>query len=81
MLDLLVLMVFVVTTCWEGLDESAWTAEPGPVVFVIGMEPPPPLFDVTLKLSMPVMCIFKVLGLPAITLLPLMAEPLLPTDG
>ena len=41
-----------------------------------------PLLDATLKLSMPVMCILSVEGLPAIStwpLFPLMADPLCST--
>jgi hypothetical protein len=79
MFDLLVLMVREsVITCDE---VSPVTAEPGPVVWVIGMDAPPPRFEVTLKLSIPVICILRVDGLPVIMpcpLFPLIADPLLP---
>jgi hypothetical protein len=85
-LDLLVLIVRPSITCEELSlmpDERGWPVLPVEVVFM-GMLAGPPRFEATLKLSMPVMCILRVLGLPAIKtwpLLPLMAEPLLPTSS
>lgn len=71
MFDLLVVIVRFSVTPWEVLSFIEATTFIG-----IG-----PRFEVTLKFSMPVMCIFIVLGLPAIKtwpLLPLIADPLLP---
>lgn len=62
--------------------ERGCPVEPVEVVFM-GILAGPRL-EATLKLSIPVMCIFKVLGLPAMRtwpLLPLIADPLLPTSS
>lgn len=83
MLDLLVVMVRLSITTCEELSLILVEGWELPVaVEPIGMAAGPRL-DATLKLSMPVMCIFKVEGLPVIKtwpLLPEMAERLLPTS-
>ncbi len=71
MLDLLVVIVRLSVIPWDVLSFMDATT-------LIGIGP---RFDVTLKFSMPVICIFIVLGFPAIKtwpLLPLIAEPLFP---
>ena len=87
MLDLLELIVreSVIIYDWLSAPVRADCPAEAPVVWVMGIEPAaPPRFEVTLKLSMPVMCILSVEGLPVIMtwpLFPLMALPLLPIRG